>query len=135
MTCRQAQFTVSAGSELSGKTDAQILHQDFKQFSVGKTTFCVGQITSLNEEELMKLRNRMPAYLEKAREEEGVDLMFLMLTNILTESTTLVYAGQRCDDIVSEAFRVTAADHAAELPGVVSRKKQFVPGITAALQE
>ena len=119
----------------SGKTDAQILHQDFKQFSVGKTTFCVGQITSLNEEELMKLRNRMPAYLEKARGEEGVDLMFLMLTNILTESTTLVYAGQRCDDIVSEAFRVTAADHAAELPGVVSRKKQFVPGITAALQE
>lgn len=35
-----------AGSELKGKSDAEILYLDFKKFSAGKTNFGVGQINS-----------------------------------------------------------------------------------------
>lgn len=125
----------SAGSELSGKTDEQILHQDYKKFNAGSKTFAVGQITSLNTDELEKLRQRMPAYMEKARESEEVDMMYLMLTNILTENTILLAVGAGCEQAVTEAFHVECKNGEASLKGVMSRKKQLIPPLTAALSQ
>ena len=59
-----------------------------------RQTFGVGQINSLNAEELGKLKNRMLPFMEKAREDEGLDMIFFMLTNILTETTELLCVGQ-----------------------------------------
>lgn len=128
----------AAGSKLKGKSDAEIFYQDFKRFSAGKVSFGVGQITSLNADELEKLKNRMLPYMEKARAEEQVDVMFFMLTNILTESTDLLCVGQGAVQMVSEAFHVEAEDEKTPviaLPGVVSRKKQLVPGLMVALEQ
>ena len=84
----------AAGSNLKGKSDEDIFYQDFKRFSVGKSVFGIGQITSLNSEELESLKERMLLYSEKAREQHHIDMMFFMLTNILTESTDLGCVGQ-----------------------------------------
>ena len=58
----------AAGSNLKGKTDVEIFYQDFKKFSVGKVSFGVGQISSLNAGELEELKDRMLPYMAKARE-------------------------------------------------------------------
>lgn len=84
----------AAGSKLKGKSDAEIFYQDFKRFTAGKIAFGVGQITSLNAGELNELKSRMLTYMDRAREDEKVDMMFFMLTNILTESTELICDGQ-----------------------------------------
>ena len=84
----------SAGSNLKGKSDGDIFYQDFKRFTVGNSVFGIGQITSLNAVELKDLRTRMSAYTEKEREQHEIDMMFFMLTNILTESTDLICTGQ-----------------------------------------
>ncbi len=126
----------SAGSQLKGKTDAEILHQDFKKFTSGKVTFCVGQVSSMDDEELRALEKRMPAYMEKALEEEGVDMLFLMLTNILTETTILVSAGHGADQLAEEAFSAgMSAGGGRILPGVVSRKKQLIPALSSAIAQ
>ncbi|WP_194611593.1 putative manganese-dependent inorganic diphosphatase [Clostridium vitabionis] len=125
----------SAGSELKGKTDEQIMHQDYKRFTAGKVNFSVGQITSLNAKELGELKKRMPAYMEGAMAGEQVDMMFLMLTNILTQSTTLLYVGKDAGNIVSMAFHTQSENGVAELPGVVSRKKQMVPLLISAMSQ
>lgn len=130
----------AAGSNLKGKTDAEIFYQDFKKFTVGKVSFGVGQISSLNASELEELKDRMTPYMKKAREEHGVDMMFFMLTNILTESTELLCEGQGAKPMVAAAFRASEAEgdnesQVVSLPGVVSRKKQLVPGIMMAVQE
>ncbi len=131
----------AAGSKLKGKSDAEIFYQDFKHFTAGKTTFGVGQITSLNADELEKLRDRMLAYMKKAREEEKVDMMFFMLTNILTESTLLLCEGQGAEQLVYEAFHLPEAQQGesgtqyVNLAGVVSRKKQLVPGLMVATEQ
>ena len=130
----------AAGSNLKGKTDVEIFYQDFKKFSVGKVSFGVGQISSLNAGELEELKGRMLPYMAKAREEHGMDMMFFMLTNILTESTELLCEGQGAEQMIAGAFRTYSEegmgvkDHVVSLPGVVSRKKQLIPGIMLAVQ-
>ena len=126
----------SAGSQLKGKTDAEILHQDFKKFTEGKVSFCVGQVSSMDDEELKHLEKRMPAYMEKALKEEGVDMIFLMLTNILSETTTLIGVGHGSEQLVDEAFHADrSADGGAILYGVVSRKKQLIPALSSAITQ
>ena len=132
----------SAGSNLKGKSDGDIFYQDFKRFTVGNSVFGIGQITSLNAVELKDLRTRMSAYTEKERERHEIDMMFFMLTNILTESTDLICTGQGAEQLIANAFHVKDEDMEnvsgqtgiVKLPGVVSRKKQLAPQIMMALQ-
>lgn len=132
----------SAGSNLKGKSDGDIFYQDFKRFTVGNSVFGIGQITSLNAVELKDLRTRMSAYTEKEREQHEIDMMFFMLTNILTESTDLICTGQGAEQLIANAFHVKDEDMESvsgqtgivKLPGVVSRKKQLAPQIMMALQ-
>ena len=136
----------AAGSNLKGKSDEDIFYQDFKRFTVGNSVFGIGQITSLDSEDLENLRPRMLAYTEKAREQHDADMMFFMLTNILTESTDLICVGQGAEQLVSAAFHMADEDGSGKdemeeidgivsLPGVVSRKKQLAPQIMMALQQ
>ena len=132
----------SAGSNLKGKSDGDIFYQDFKRFTVGNSVFGIGQITSLNAVELKDLKKRMSEYTEKEREQHEIDMMFFMLTNILTESTDLICTGQGAEQLITTAFHVrdedvenvSAQTGIVKLPGVVSRKKQLAPQIMMALQ-
>ena len=130
----------AAGSKLKGKSDAEIFYQDFKRFTAGKIAFGVGQITSLNAGELNELKSRMLTYMDRAREDEKVDMMFFMLTNILTESTELICDGQGAKQLAGEAFHLgdeemDKEEHIVSLPGGVSRKKQLVPGLMVATEQ
>ena len=133
----------SAGSNLKGKSDGDIFYQDFKRFTVGNSVFGIGQITSLNAVELKDLRSRMSVYTEKEREQHEIDMMFFMLTNILTESTDLICTGQGAEQLITTAFHVADEDvenvsaqtGIVKLPGVVSRKKQLIPALTVTLEQ
>ena len=134
---RYAADMFSAGSNLRGKSNDEIFYQDFKLFNSGKTSYGVGQISSLNADELVELKERLLPFLKKPHEEHGVDMIFFMLTNILTESTSLLCEGEGAEDLIRLAFHMeNASDDAeanvVELPGVVSRKKQLIPSIMIA---
>ena len=134
---RYAADMFSAGSNLRGKSNDEIFYQDFKLFNSGKTSYGVGQISSLNADELTELKDRLLPFLKKPHEEHGVDMIFFMLTNILTESTSLLCEGEGAEDLIRLAFHMeNASDDAeanvVELPGVVSRKKQLIPSIMIA---
>ena len=133
----------SAGSNIKDKSDEEIFYQDFKRFTSGKVTIGVGQITSLNGGELDKLKGRMEAFMEKALENNGLDMIFFMLTNILTETTELICEGQGALQLAGKAFHQDIElleeeglkEPVLRLPGVVSRKKQLIPELMLAEQE
>lgn len=130
----------AAGSNLKGKNDSEIFYQDFKTFTAGKTILGVAQVSSLNEEELTALRTRMSLFIKQAKADRNMDMMFFMLTNIVTESTDLIYEGQGAEQLVIKAFHlendgVPEDQNWITLPGMVSRKKQLVPALVLAEQE
>ena len=136
---RYAADMFSEGSNLRGKSNDEIFYQDFKLFNSGKTSYGVGQISSLNADELVELKERLLPFLKKPHEEHGVDMIFFMLTNILTESTSLLCEGEGAEALIRAAFHMEEAGaddeaNVVELPGVVSRKKQLIPSIMIACE-
>lgn len=125
----------TAGSDLKGKSASEICFQDFKKFSAGDVKFGVGQLNSMSTDELEEIKDMILPYLPTLIEEQGLNMVFIMLTNIIEESTCLLMAGMDCDDVVTTAFATEVNDSEAYLPGVVSRKKQLVPNLLTAFQK
>ncbi|MDD6439142.1 MAG: putative manganese-dependent inorganic diphosphatase [Lachnospiraceae bacterium] len=124
-----------AGSDLKNRTPEEIFYTDFKTFEVNEETIGIGQITSMDEEELSDIRDRIKPFIEKAYEQHGLSLAFFMLTNIIDESTTMICYGKHAQGLLESAFGVVVKDHIAKMPGIVSRKKQVVPVIMAELNK
>ncbi len=126
-----------AGSNLGNKTEEEIFHQDYKVFSAHGIKFSVGQITILADNTLNQIKSRMINYMKSAYKSSGTEMLFLMLTNIITESTTLLYYSEKdgMDSLVTRAFGVPAEDNSVLLTGVVSRKKQVVPELIKAINQ
>lgn len=124
-----------AGSNLKGKTAEEICFMDFKQFAVNQMTFGVGQINSMNQEELDAIKEKVSGCLETLREKHGLDMIYFMLTNIIEESTELLCCGHGAKAIVIGAFDLSEDEEKALLKGVVSRKKQLVPALMSQIQQ
>ena len=131
----------AAASNLAGKTDDEILHQDYKKFTLGKTKVAVGQISSLNEKELDELEKRLMPYIEEVYEVSEEDMIFFMLTNILEQNTRLVCIGSGAVAFANKAFNMETKpdvdnnNGTVHLNNVVSRKKQLMPALALAAQQ
>lgn len=121
-----------AGSSLADKTPEEIFYQDFKKFSGNDKNFGAGQISSMDKTELEQLRPKIAAYMEGAVKEG--EMLFFLLTNILTESSDLVFTGEGAKELVETAFG-EPEENWVHVPGLVSRKKQFVPSVLHVLQQ
>lgn len=122
-----------AGTNAGSRTDEEIFYQDFKRFTAANTHFGVGQTMVMSRDAQYQLKERLLAYMKTQHSE--VDMLFFMITNVLDESTLLLFTGTRAREVISESFDGDVGDGAIYLPGVVSRKKQMVPQIMAALQQ
>lgn len=118
-----------AGSNLKNKSAEEIFYQDYKKFAVGDLNIGVGQINSLDEDELISIKEKLVTYLDKAYAEHGVNIICFMLTNIIRETTEVLFVGSGAKELMEESFGVEIDEKSAILPGVVSRKKQFIPAI------
>lgn len=123
-----------AGSMLKDKSPEEVFYQDFKKFNINDVSFGIGQINSMDEDELSVIKEKLKSYLEKAYTEHKVQAIYFMLTNILTESTELLYLGEKAEELIREAFHIEPEGDSFRLSGVVSRKKQLLPAIMLAIQ-
>ena len=130
-----AQEMFNAGSNLKGKSAEEICFLDFKQFTVNDTVFGVGQVNSMSADELKEIRRIVQPHLEKARVNHGLNMIFFMLTNIITESSELLCCGSEARGKILSAYDLPEDTETIMLKGVVSRKKQLVPTLVGALQQ
>lgn len=130
-----AHHMFEAGSNFDGKTEDEILNQDFKIFYSGDIAFGVAQVSAMGQPELDKVRARVETRLAAMCGEKKVQMLYVMLTDIIEETTTLIYYGENAENIGQEAFKVRPLNNAFILHDVVSRKKQLIPALMKALTE
>lgn len=124
-----------AGSNLKHKAPEEMLYQDFKTYSINGVSFAVGQNTFTTAAELQDAKEKLLSYLSTSFKRNDINMLFIMLTNILEESTELLYYGEGAQEIAETAMKVVSADESLHLVGVVSRKKQLIPALMAVMQE
>lgn len=124
----------NAGSRLGKKTPDEIYHTDCKRFEAGKSSIIVSQITSVSDKELERVKDMMIPYMESLLPSSGADMLFMMLTNIIEESTELLFVGSSAKAAVQAAFEPSPSPACVTLPGVVSRKKQIIGPLVTAIE-
>ena len=125
----------SAGSDMSSRTPKEIFNQDKKKFQVGDHSFIVAQINSMNAIVLEEVKEKLVPYLSERFEGLGVEMCFVMLTNIVKEDTELLCFGEKAKDVARSAFQLSPDMEHIVLKGLVSRKKQLIPSIVTVLQQ
>ncbi|MBQ7658573.1 MAG: putative manganese-dependent inorganic diphosphatase [Butyrivibrio sp.] len=124
-----------AGSNLGSKSADEIIHQDFKKFTVDDLTIGIGQINSMSAEELVEIKDKIMPELKDVAESDGLDMLFFMLTDIIDESSQVVFSGAKALHTLNSAFGINSEGDVVSLPGVVSRKKQLLPAIVETIQQ
>ncbi|MDD3402739.1 MAG: putative manganese-dependent inorganic diphosphatase [Hespellia sp.] len=125
----------NAGSNLRGKTPEEIIFLDFKQFSVNEVDLGIGQVNSMDEDELAAIKEKILPHMDSVMEKHNLDMIFFMLTNIIKESTELICCGTGAKEEILNAYDMPLDTKDVYLNGVVSRKKQLVPMVVGALQQ
>lgn len=122
---------LKAGTKLSDKPAAVLLDLDAKSFPMADKTVRIAQVNTVDLQEVFDRQNELEAAMATENAEKGYDLFLLVATNILDSDSEILAVGNELTQ-VEAAFDTTLVNNRALLPGVVSRKKQVVPQLTAA---
>ena len=125
-----------AGERLDGKTAEEVFLQDFKVFMCGDIRFGVAQGSYMTRKNLYGAEKLLKPYLEEARNKQNVEDLYVLLTDVPKEESVVICTGRYAEEVLAEGFDTQPTEDGSwTLPGVVSRKKQFIPALMAAYQE
>ena len=115
------------GTSLDEYSIEEIVNMDFKEFSMSGKRVGIGQVFTLDIDSIFAKQDQFLSYINST----DYDMLVLAVTDIIKEGSYLIYKAE--DKLISEAFNVNGAQ-GVFAPGVVSRKKQLVPNLTAAVR-
>ena len=122
------QFIFSASAP-EDKPIHDLFFADFKEFHIAGHTFGISQITCLDSARQLSRKREFLDLMEDTKKKNGYSMIILMLTDVLIEGSRILCLGG--EDTFNQAFNVELRDSEALLPGVMSRKKQVVPMLSA----
>ena len=123
---------LKAGTNLSSKTEKELLNMDMKIFEVDNVRMSVAQVNTVNEEELLSKKDAILKEMKELKEKEKLTFVLFIITNILTNDSLGIVYGDNLE-IVEQAFKEKIEEDLIVLKGVVSRKKQVIPPLTDAI--
>ena len=124
-----------AGSDFKNKTTEEIFYSDFKIFHTDEFDFGVAQISAMSREELDKVAEKLRPFLKEVLGEKRIDMVYVMLTDILEESSKVIFEGHDAGKILADAFEREENENGILLEGIISRKKQLIPTLMNAMAE
>jgi manganese-dependent inorganic pyrophosphatase len=109
------------------------VNRDMKIFTFGEIRFSISQVELTHIAEVMPPAEELRNALADLANEQRLTSAFVLLTDILDQSSIMLAANSEGEAIAERAFGRTFHDGQLPLPGVMSRKKQVVPPLAAAL--
>ena len=116
-------------ASLENRTAEDLLYADYKEFHIAGHNLAVAQVTCVDSPLMLERKDEFIAMMKQNVHKKELSMMILMLTDVLKEGTQLIYVGD--DEIIHQAFGVTPKENTLFLPGVMSRKKQVIPMLSA----
>ena len=124
---------LKAGTALGGKSENELLNMDMKIFEIDGKRIGVGQVNTVNEEEVLRRKEKLISEMNALNSKENLDFFLFVITNILSNDSVGIVAGNG-NEIIEKAFNGKVENNTVLLKGVVSRKKQVIPPLTKAIQ-
>lgn len=121
-----------AKSNISTLTPEQIVKNDYKVFDFAQKTF-IGQLETVEQTAVLDRKAELLAAMQQVKQAEGVDLLFLTLTDILQVNSKLLILGAAEQEVAQKAFGGTVVDNVLDIGPKLSRKKEIAPPIEQAL--
>lgn len=117
---------IKAGSSLKGMTKEQVLYKDYKNYVINNNRVGLGQIITLNVDEVLDEKDEYVKLLNTVCESNNYLFVCLFVTNILENGTYVLYS-DRAKETLESAFGIREIGEGYFLKGIVSRKKQILP--------
>lgn len=125
---------LKAGSSLKGKTKEEVLYTDYKTYPVGEQKIGLGQLSTTNPDEILNCKDEYVALLNEVAEGNDYYLVALFITDIINNGSYVLYSS-RAEDILRKVYKNKDLTQGTFLNGVVSRKKQILPGIMLEMEQ
>jgi len=118
-------------SELGTKPLRDLVRGDYKEYEFGAGTVWIGQVETVDAGSVLDRCEAILDAMASIREDHTLDALMLLVTDLFAEDSSALVVGDH-DATIETALETTITDSVADLPGVLSRKKQVVPPLEAA---
>jgi manganese-dependent inorganic pyrophosphatase len=120
------------GTSLAGRSPDEILNQDFKVFSYDDEKVGVAQVYSMDADSIKDLKEPLIEAMDLKARTGDFTMVALILTDIYKEGSEIIAVGKH-KELINKAFNVELVNNSVYIPGILSRKKQVIPPLTAAI--
>lgn len=123
----------SATDSLTSRSPKDIISTDFKIFEEYGVRFGISQAETVTLAQLGEVKDKLREELYNVKENNRLDWMMLLVTDIIKEESQLITTGFEPGESIFGYKKLE--DKLFYLPGVLSRKKQLLPEISRILEE
>lgn len=117
---------LKAGTDLSTRSDLDLLEGDAKSFDMNGKTVRIGQVNTVDINDVLARQESLENVMKSQMAAENYDVFLFVITDILNSNSKGLVIADNADDI-AKAYNTVVENNVIDLPGVVSRKKQVVP--------
>jgi manganese-dependent inorganic pyrophosphatase len=113
-------------SAVDGVPVRELVMRDYKPFDMNGVKVGIGQLEVVDLSIFDNIKADLQEDIAKLKEEDGLDTVLLLLTDIMAMGSEVLVASNH-NDIIQKAFEKEIVDGKFWLDGCLSRKKQVVP--------
>ena len=123
-----------AKSNVSKLSCEEIVKNDYKVFDFNGKKVLVDQVETVEQETIItEKKDCLLAAMEKVKQAEAVDLLFVVITNILKVNSKVLLLGTDEEETALKAFGGTVENQLLDIGPKLSRKKEIAPALEQAL--
>jgi manganese-dependent inorganic pyrophosphatase len=124
-----------AKSDIKGMDPDAIVNKDYKVFDFSGTKVFIGQVETVEPEEVLEQREALIGSLETAKVTHGASIAYLFITDILKFNSQALYATEEEKKLLEKAFTGVGDRGVVDVGPKISRKKDIAPAIEKALKD
>ena len=123
---------LKAGTDLDKYTEDELIRLDAKCIEKEEIKYVIAQVNTVSIPDVLKRKAKIEEEMNKEILAKGLSLFVFIITDIVNSNSEAIVLGDRTE-LISKSYEID--DDIAVMPGVVSRKKQFLPAIMEAMEQ